>query len=295
VRADRPSLTASLVAALRAFYTALPEPYNLASDPVAAELCPAVLALPARGAALWPGGAPILHRAVGALSFGLSYHVALRTRAIDDALRDAVGLGADQLVILGAGLDSRAQRLDALAGADVYEVDHPSTQRYKAERLAQAGVSNAPARKVTRVAVDFERDRLDAALLAAGLDPSRRSFWIWEGVTMYLTPDAVAGTLSAVSTLACPGSRIAVTYTQPGRRRAPRLLDPAARLLGDLVGEPIRGMMSTPAMFQALAVAGFRRVSDESDADWAARFWPSLRPADEWERLAVAERAATLP
>jgi methyltransferase (TIGR00027 family) len=290
VRADRPSLTASLVAAVRAFYTALPEPYNLASDPAAADLCPAVLALPARGAALVPGAAPLVHRALGALSFGLSYHVALRTRAIDDALREAVGLGAAQLVVLGAGLDARAQRLDELSGVHVFEVDHPSTQRYKAERLAKAGVFGAPAKKVTRVAVDFERDRLDDALLAAGLDRARRSFWIWEGVTVYLTPDAIAGTLSSVAALSPPGSRIAVTYTQPGRRRVPALLDPAARLLGGLVGEPLRGMMATGAMLEALGEAGFHRVSDEGAAEWAARFWPFLRPSDEWERLAVAER-----
>jgi methyltransferase (TIGR00027 family) len=290
VRADRPSLTASLVSAVRAFYTALPEPYNLASDPVAADLCPAVLALPARGAALVPGAAPLVHRAVGALSFGLSYHVALRTRAIDDALREAVRLGAAQLVMLGAGLDSRAERLDELASVHVFEVDHPSTQRYKAERLVRAGV-RPRAQRVTRVAVDFERDRLDGALRSAGLDPARRSFWIWEGVTVYLTPDAIAATLSAVSALASPGSRIAVTYTQPGRRRTPRLLDPISRLLAGAVGEPLRGMMATSAMFDALDKAGFRRVSDESAVEWAARFWPAERLADEWERLAVAERS----
>jgi methyltransferase (TIGR00027 family) len=296
VRADRPSLTASLVAALRALYTALPEPYRLTSDPFAAELVPAILALPARGAALFPGAAPFVHRAVGALSLGLSYHVALRTRAIDDALREAVAGGATQLVVLGAGLDSRAERLPELAGARVFEVDHPSTQRYKAERLARMG-ARPRARAVARVAIDFERDRLDEALVAAGLDPAARSFWIWEGVTVYLTPDAIAATLAAVGALSAPGSRLAVTYTRPGRRRAPAWLDPLSRVLGSAVGEPLRGMMETDAMFAALAQAGLERVSDEGAAEWAARSWPGDTPADEWERLAVAERrpGATSP
>ena len=77
MRADRPSLTASLVAAIRALYTALPEPYNLAPDPFAAQLLPGVLALPARAAALVPSAGPALHRAAGVLALGLTHHVAL--------------------------------------------------------------------------------------------------------------------------------------------------------------------------------------------------------------------------
>ena len=199
-----------------------------------------------------------------------------------------MALGATQVVVLGAGLDSRAERIDALAGARVFEVDHPSTHRYKAERLALAG-ARLRARAVARVPIDFERDRLDEALVAAGLDPAQRSFWIWEGVTIYLTRDAITATLSAMGALSSPGSRVAVTYTQPGAR--PPWLDPLARLLGSAVGEPVRGMMSTGAMFEALAGAGFHRVSDESAVAWTARCWPGERPAREWERLAVAERA----
>ncbi len=320
MRADRPSLTATLVATVRALYTALPEPYQLAADPFAASLVPAILALPvsavARVARL-PGAAPVVHRAVGAFTLGLSYHVELRTRAIDDALRAAVALGATQVVVLGAGLDSRAQRLDALtmgetpkppaqprAGVRVFEVDHPSTHRYKAERLAHAvtGAGEPPgSRACVRVAIDFEKDRLDASLLAAGLDPAQRSFWIWEGVTIYLTPDAIAATLAAVGALSAPGSRIAVTYTRESASRAaslPASLDPLARTLASAVGEPIRGMMETDAMLAALGRAGFTGVSDEGAVDWAARFWPDQRPwGREWERLAVAERGAgaTLP
>ena len=289
MRADRPSFTSSAVAAIRALYTALPAPYHLTSDPIAQQLVPAALALPAQGAALVPLAAPLVHRAVSVLSMGLCANVVLRTRAIDDALAEAVALGATQMVLLGAGLDSRAHRMDALAGVRVFEVDYPSTQRYKAERLARVG-AEPRARSVTRVAIDFERDQLDRALVDAGLDAAERSFWIWEGVTVYLTPDAIAATLAAVSALSCAGSRMAVTYTRPRRRRAPGWLDPLSRALGSAVGEPIRGMMETEAMFGALRDAGFQRVSDESAVEWADRFWPGERVSDEWERLAVAER-----
>src|SRR5262245_881755 len=101
VRTDRPSLTAELVAAVRALYTEMPEPLRLAEDPLAHRMVPALLALPARALALAPWAGPALHRALGTLSLSLTYHVALRTRAIDDALRAAIDAGATQLVILG--------------------------------------------------------------------------------------------------------------------------------------------------------------------------------------------------
>lgn len=288
MRADRPSLTSSLVAAVRALYTALPPPYDLAPDPLAAQLVPPWLALPARAAALMPWAAPAVHRIAGATTLGLTYHVALRTRAIDDALREGLARGAAQLVLLGAGLDSRAYRIDALAGARVYEVDFPSTHRYKIERMA--GVAAPGDRHVARVAIDFERDRLGDVLTSAGFDPKAPSFWIWEGVTIYLTVDTIAATLRAVGELAAPGSRLTVTYTQPGRRRGRAWVEALAPILGSAVSEPLRGMIETRALDALLDAAGFAPVSDESALDWAARYWPGEAHAREWERLAVAER-----
>jgi O-methyltransferase involved in polyketide biosynthesis len=117
MRAERPSLTASLVAAVRALYTALPEPYNIASDPYAAALLPAILAVPVQGAALAPGAAPYVHRAISTLSFGLSDHVALRSRAIDDALHESLARGATQLVRLARPGDALSWKRRWRAGA----------------------------------------------------------------------------------------------------------------------------------------------------------------------------------
>jgi methyltransferase (TIGR00027 family) len=177
--------------------------------------------------------------------------------------------------------------------ARVFEVDHDGTHRYKAKRLARRGAP-PKARSVARVAVDFEHDRLDEALLRAGLDRDERSFWIWEGVTVYLTPEATQATLRAVSALSAPGSRIAVTYTRPARRRL-ALFDPPTRAIARVVGEPVRGMMETEAMAHMLASVGFVPVSDESVRDWAARWWPGETIHHEWERLAVAESAERTP
>jgi methyltransferase (TIGR00027 family) len=289
MRRDRPSSTASLVAAVRALYTALPPPYRVAPDPLAAALLPWWLALPARAAAHLPAAAPALHRLAGVAALGMAHNVALRTRAIDDALREGLAQGAGQLVLLGAGLDNRAHRLDELAGARVFEVDHPSTHRYKIARLARVpGVTRAP----VRVAIDFEKDRLTDVLPAAGFDPGAPSFWIWEGVTVYLTPEAIAGTLRAVGALSAPGSRLAVTYTRPGAHHRPALIEPLVPILGGLVGEPIRGMMETEDLTARLAGVGFSVLSDEDAATWMDRYWPAeaRRDGGEWERLLVARR-----
>ncbi|WP_437285039.1 class I SAM-dependent methyltransferase [Sorangium sp. So ce406] len=306
MRAQRPSLTASLVAALRALYTEMPEPYRVAPDPLAARLVPWPLALPARAlarAAGVPAAARAVHHGLGRALFGLSYHVALRTRAIDDALRDAVAEGASQLVVLGAGLDSRAMRLPELAGVQVFEVDHPATQRYKVERLASLarpgggatapGAAAAPELKaggLAHVGVDFERDRLDEALLSAGFRPAEPAFWIWEGVTPYLTREAVEGTLRLTAALSAPGSRIAVTYGMFPDDPVPAWKQGLLRGGFRSLGEAIRAPLTRDAMHELLARAGFRVLSDESAVDWAARHWPPQRGVRAIERLAVAER-----
>jgi methyltransferase (TIGR00027 family) len=291
VNEGRPSLTASLVASVRALYTVLPEPYRLASDPLAEGLVPKVLAVPVHLAARVPWAAPALHRGLGFATLGLVHHVELRTRAIDDALREAVALGATELVLLGAGLDARAMRLVELEGVTVYEVDHPSTQRYKVERLAALPTTPEPtASRVERVPLDFEQGRLDQALLAAGFQPARRSFWIWEGVTVYLAPEAVAGTLRAIASLCAPGSRVAVTYGGTPEENLPAwLIAAAARVLGAL-GEPMKTPLESGAMAAMLADAGFAVVSDDSTVDWAARYWPWEKHVRPIERLAVAQR-----
>lgn len=292
MRADRPSITSMGVASFRALYTELPAPFGIASDPVAAALVPAPFALPSLAARRLPRAAALLHHAIGAATFGLSYHVALRTRAIDDALREALAGGAGQVVILGAGLDARAYRIEALAEAAVFEVDHPSTQRHKRARVAESG-ARPLARAVRHVPVDFERDTLGASLEAAGFSRKETSFWIWEGVTPYLSRPAIAATLRAVGEVSAPGSRVAATYVQPHDTLLQRVWVAAGRVGLSVLGEPIGALLLRPEMAASCGEAGFSVRSDENAADWAARYWPGLGAGPiEWERLVLAERAA---
>jgi len=209
--------------------------------------------------------------------------ISLRTIAIDDAVRGAAPVR--QLVILGAGLDGRAWRMQELADAVVFEVDHPATQAVKRERTAAL---QPAAREVRFVPVDFQRDALDEALAEAGHDACAPTVFLWEGVVRYLTLAAIEATLDAVARRAARGSRFIANYTAGGSR---------ARWLSNLVlraiGEPIRSE-HTPVGFAALlAVRGFGVVSDTTAVAWAERGGVPLgerRRSEERRHVAVAVR-----
>jgi methyltransferase (TIGR00027 family) len=185
-----------------------------------------------------------------------------RTVAIDDAIRAAAH---PQVVLLGAGLDGRAWRMDELRDAVVYEVDHPDSQRAKRARL---GGLTQRAREVRFVAVDFERDDLDAALAAAGHDATRPTIWVWEGVVMYLTVPDIHATLAIIARRSAPESEIA--YHAP----SPLLL--LVGLFVRRLGEPFRSTFTVDAMARTLHAYGFEVTSDESLPAISARLSAEL-------------------
>ncbi|HKF50350.1 MAG TPA: class I SAM-dependent methyltransferase [Terracidiphilus sp.] len=137
---------------------------------------------------------------------------AARSRIAEDALAGAVGRGVWQIVILGAGLDTFSLR-NPHGGRQVsiYEVDHPATQAWKLERLAEAQIKT-PA-WVVFVPVDFEREDLGEALAGAGFERNLPAFFTWLGVVPYLTEDAVDRTLEYIASI--PNSEVVFDYMEP--------------------------------------------------------------------------------
>jgi methyltransferase (TIGR00027 family) len=134
----------------------------------------------------------------------------IRTRFIDEALARAIAGGATQVVILGAGLDSHAYRCqELLAHVRVFEVDRPATQALKKQRVNE--VLGGPPANLTYVAIDFQHENLLDVLTRHGYDPAQRTFFILEGVTMYLPEEAVRGTLRFVAAHP-PGSGIVFDF-----------------------------------------------------------------------------------
>jgi len=123
-----------------------------------------------------------------------------RSRIAEDALSRAVERGIRQIVILGAGLDTFALRNPHGARQiRLYEVDHPATQAWKSERLAEAQI--ALPQWLIFVPVDFERDDLGEKLVAAGFQQNSPAFFTWLGVVPYLTQDAIGRTLDYMSSI----------------------------------------------------------------------------------------------
>jgi methyltransferase (TIGR00027 family) len=141
---------------------------------------------------------------------GVSDYLAVRTRHIDEVLRSRLDDGIAQLVILGAGFDSRAYRFPQLKGrVKVFEVDHPATQAVKLVRLKK--IFGAIPDHVTFVPIDFEHESLDK-LFASGYAKHLKAFFIWEGVVMYLDPPSVDATLAWVRQTSGTDSSIVFDY-----------------------------------------------------------------------------------
>ena len=210
-----PSRTAVLTATARALGSREPDPTVRNPDWLADRLIgPAELALIADH--------PIGHaldrdfdEAIADVDvFGFTWLMLVRTRCIDAWMRRAIEQGATQLVILGAGFDTRAHRFaEVLADVAVYEIDHPATQQYKRRRV-EAMFDTAP-RRVTYVPVDFAQENLSSALDRAGVDRSRRTYFICEGLSMYVPEEGMKQTLRAIGQFAA-GSAVMLEYLNRG-------------------------------------------------------------------------------
>jgi methyltransferase (TIGR00027 family) len=252
---------------------------------------------PALRVAVCAARAPLLGAAVpafidrrwpGARTSGVA-----RTRLIDDALVAAVGQGIRQVVLLGAGFDARAWRLRELESTRVFEVDRLATQTVKRERVA-AVLGRVPAH-VRFVAVDFDRDRLDAALAGAGFEAARSAIFVWEGVTNYLTAAAVDATLRFIGGTAA-GTRIVFTYVD---RRV--LDDDAATAFAATVrlrallrrsGEPWTFGLDPQALRAYLEQRRLTLREDVGAAEYRARYWgaaSSRMRGYEFYRVATAD------
>lgn len=179
-----------------------------------------------------------------------------RTRFIDACLEAAVTEGIAQLVVLGAGFDTRAYRFrDALREVHVIELDHPDTQQLKVRRVREV-LESTPA-NLTYVAADLRSDDLGEALRRGGHAGDRKTFFIWEGVTMYLPAEAVGSTLSWIASSSAEGSSLVFDYTYDTTIRLMREFDfsklPASAQEG---AKRFRDMMSGEPWIFGLPLGG---------------------------------------
>ncbi|MEW2516435.1 class I SAM-dependent methyltransferase [Streptomyces sp. NPDC046870] len=163
---------------------------------------------------LWPSSRPLPDdEAARRRRLAVSFSIVIRTKFLDDLLRQASASGIRQVVLLGAGMDSRAFRMDWPEGTRLFEIDTAAPLDFKASVLRQERAV-ARCERVT-VAVDLRED-WPAALAAAGHDPAAPTVWIAEGLLIYLPEDAVELLLARISARSAAGSRMGLTLGSPG-------------------------------------------------------------------------------
>jgi methyltransferase (TIGR00027 family) len=265
MRQGQASRTAEYNAAFRALENTRPADVRVLLDPYSDRLLPPGLRMLRRISAL-----PVVGRKF--VSYvdrhwpGMRSSVVARTRLIDNWLSNAIRDDRDQLLVLGAGLDTRAWRLPALARTTVYEVDHPSTSAAKQKRLAAWG---ADLRRLRFVEVDFDRDSLVDRLAEAGFDVTQRTVVVWDGVTNYLQAESVDGVMRWISKLA-PGSQIIFTYIDASVLDGSCRFEGAERLMQSLrrSGEPWTFGLRPDSLAGYLAERGLRLLGDLGAADY---------------------------
>jgi len=213
MKKDRPSLTAAGIAASRAVESEKPAGERICYDPYARRFLSGAFYAMTR---FFVNTGYAEKRGPGTIGFLLA-----RERYIDDYLQSCLEEGFDQpkleqtkfvqLVILGAGYDSRAYRCAGLKErVKVFEVDHPATQQDKVEKLKQL-LGRLP-ENVVFVPIDFNTQALEQRLGEGGYDERLKTVFIWQGVTEYLTSEAVDSTLAFVARHSAPGSATIFDY-----------------------------------------------------------------------------------
>ena len=219
--------------------------------------------------------------------------IVARARFIEDLVIEQANGGVEQYVILGAGLDTFAQRRPEIASRmRIFEVDRSGPQAWKRERLIELGFGIPEWLRL--VSVDFEAgEDLWKRLSAAGFDADQPAIVASTGVSMYLTRDAVAYTLRQVAALA-PGSLLAMSFLLPLE-----LADPEDRPGLELAakgartsGTPFISFFTPAEMLTLARDAGFKKVRHVSAAALAQRYFEGrsdgLRPPNNAEELVVA-------
>jgi methyltransferase (TIGR00027 family) len=287
MRPGHASHTAQYNALFRALESSLPEGRRLFDDPLARRFLTWPLALVER-LSIVPGVRDLILAFIDARWPGVRSSLVARTRLIDDAIAAALEEPTEQLVILGAGFDSRAYRLPGLRAIRVFEVDHPDTQGTKRRLLARA--LHSPPEHVRFVGIDFKQQELGSVMRAAGYSESMRTIVLWEGVTNYLTEDAVDATLRWCARTP-PGSRVMFTYVHRDVLTNPGAFVGTERLFASLerFGERFTFGIEPDALPGFLARRGLSLESDLGAAEYRERsFGEAARRMRGYEFYRVA-------
>lgn len=210
MKGNQSSITAENNALLRAHESMRPESERICSDPFSFYFIPDTIYSSTdrtnqinRAILDWESHFP-----------GVCNSILARTRFIDNCLEEAIQDGIQQLVILGAGYDTRAFRFKALGErVSIFELDHPTTQKRKLERIQRHMDGNLST--IRYIPIDFAKEDLSKKLFAGGFNDHLKTLFIWEGVTYYISASAVDRTLEFINRHAPLRSSVVFDYFPP--------------------------------------------------------------------------------
>jgi len=271
MREGRASRTAEQNALFRALESARPAETRLIDDPLAQSFLRTPLAWVER-LARRPAFRERIPDFIDRRWPGVRTSVVARTRLIDETIATVVDADTPQVVLLGAGFDSRAERLPELRSTRVFEVDHPDTQAAKKRVLLRA--LGALPGNVRFVACNFDEQDLESVMRAARYDRMLKSFILWEGVTNYLSAGAVDTTLRWCAR-AAPGSRLLFTYVHRDVLTRPELFAGSKRLYASLAraGERLTWGIVPEELRPYLAERGLTLQSDLGASEYRLRVY----------------------
>ncbi len=261
----KPSRSAEGVALARAIETLKPEADRIVSDPYARALIPGGVMF---FISKWIIESGLYERmAPGAVAF-----IVGRERYIDDYLKARLSEGLDQVVILGAGFDTRAYRIPGIEQTRVFEIDQPATQAVKLERLKKVIVP-LPAH-VTFVPADLNTQQLGEVLRSGGYDEQGKTLFIWQGVTYFLNPEGVDGTLAFIAEHSGPDTAVIFDYVyNETLRDTTQGYGKALARAGKVSGEPYVFGIDKGQVGPFLAQRGFCEVLDMPLEDVKSKYF----------------------
>jgi methyltransferase (TIGR00027 family) len=257
MKKSQSSVTAQGIAFIRAFESEKKDGERLCYDPLARKLIHPAFYLLGRLFADYGE-----RRGPGVMDF-----LAVRCRYFDDYLLECLAAGMEQLVILGAGLDSRAYRFEGLKEhVRVFEVDQPATQREKIGKIKK--IMGALPRYVTFVPIDFNEENL-SKLIDFGFDRQQQTLFLSEGVLYYLTAEAVDQTLAFVAGNSKPGSSIVFDYLYASALKTPKKRGEIVRMQRTerFTGEGLTFGIEEGTMDAFLRARGFDQIVNVTAGD----------------------------
>lgn len=205
---------------------------------------------------------------------GLSSSIIARVRYFDDFVKKSIEEGLEQLVIFGAGYDTRAYRIEELKeNIKVFEVDHPNTQSFKIQKIKE--IFGFIPDHVVYVPVDFETEKFGQKLFDEGYDNSKKTLFVMEGLVMYIPPSAVDELLSFIVENSAKGSSIIFDYYPESVVDGTCKLEIGNNIRNHVIeqGEPLQFGIDEEKLEKFLSKRGFKKIQNVTSEDYKKAYF----------------------